>query len=158
MRCEFVVEGVGGGTGDGLYEPRPTVAEGGVGELGALLVVGQTSGQGLLGLPLPVTVAEGEAGELLGAGNAGGAVAPGRASRSWALEFAASVFGSGDQVRPPGARVGAVAPPVEPVADSGDGLCLSGHRVAVSQGRGQQRQRSCDAVGEAEVAVSAGPS
>src|SRR5690606_40854861 len=57
---------VGGGTGDGLYEPRPTVAEGGVGELGELLVVGQTSGQGLLGLPLPVTVAEGEAGELLG--------------------------------------------------------------------------------------------
>src|SRR5688500_7058259 len=128
MRREFVVEGVGGGTGDGLYEPRPTVAEGCVGELGELLV-GQTSGQGLLGLPLPVTVAEGEAGELLGAGDAGGAVAPGRASRSWALELTASVFGSGDQVRPPGARVGAVAPPVEPVADSGDGLRLSGRRV-----------------------------
>ena len=153
MRREFVVDGVGGGTGDGPYEPRPAVAEGCVSELGELLVVGQASGQGLLGLALPVTVAESEAGELLSAGDAGGAVAPGRASGSWALELAASVFGSGDQVRPPGTRAGAVAPPVEPVADPGDGLRLSGHRVAVAQCRGQQRQRSGDAVGEADVAL-----
>jgi hypothetical protein len=113
MRREFVVEGVGGSTGDGLYEPRPTVAEGCVGELGELLVVGQASGQRLLGLALPVTVAEGDAGELPGAGDAGGAVAPGRASRSWALELAVSVFGSGDQVRPPGVQADAVAPPVD---------------------------------------------
>ena len=57
------------------------MAEGCVGELGELLVVGKASGQGLLGLVLPVTVAEGEASELLGAGDAGGAVALGWASR-----------------------------------------------------------------------------
>jgi hypothetical protein len=87
------------------------VAAGCVGELGEPLI----GGQGLLGLALPVTAAKGEAGELLGAGDAGSAVAPEGASRSRALEFAVSVFGSGDQVRPPGVPTGAVAPRVEPV-------------------------------------------
>jgi hypothetical protein len=124
IRLEFVVEGVGGGTGDGLHESRPVVAEGYVGEPGELLIGGQASDQGLLGLALLVTAAKGEAtGELLGAGDAGSAVAPGGASWSRALEFAVSVFGSGDQVRPPGVLAGAVAPPVEPVG------CPNGARM-----------------------------
>lgn len=70
-RREFVVDGVGGGTGDGLYEPRPAVADGCIRQLGELPIVGQASREGLFGLTLPVAVAEGEAGELLGAGDAG---------------------------------------------------------------------------------------
>lgn len=91
MRRKFV-DGFGGSTEDGLHEPCPAVAEGCVDQLGELPIVGQASHEGLFGLALPVAVAESEAGELLGAGDAGGAVAPVRACRSWALELVAPVF------------------------------------------------------------------
>lgn len=52
------------------------MAEGGVAELGQLRVVGDASGQGFLGAPLPLWVGERQSGQLLGARQASGSVAP----------------------------------------------------------------------------------
>src|SRR6266540_893398 len=60
----------------GLVEPGPAVAEAGVGDAGELGRVGKTVGEGVFGYVLAGGVGGGEGGQLLGAGDAGGSVAP----------------------------------------------------------------------------------
>ena len=55
---------------------RPAVAERGAGELRELARVSQAGDHGVLGCPLAVMVAQSKSGELLGAGQAGRAIAP----------------------------------------------------------------------------------
>lgn len=62
------VDGVGGDADGGVQQAGPAVAEGRVGELFELPVVGEAAGEGEFGVALPAWVAEYVAGELLGAG------------------------------------------------------------------------------------------
>ncbi len=69
---------VGGDATGGGQKPGGAVTQAAVNESGNLCGVGDAASEGGFGEALPFGVTQGLCGELLGAGDAGGAVAPGR--------------------------------------------------------------------------------
>src|SRR5690606_3829288 len=118
--------------------------------------VGNAAGERLLGEVLTVGVAEGAAGELLGAGDARGAVAPGRPAWVGLAGLATPQIVDRNRLRPPRPMACLLLPGVEPLADAGDGLGMAVDGDAVAEGEREQRERSSDAVGDSVVAVAAG--
>lgn len=147
----------GGGVGCGVPgrgdDSRPSVAEGGVGDAGELGGVGQAPGEGVLGRVLAGSVVESEGGELLGAGDAGGAVAPRGAGGSVPVRAAVFQFVEGDPLGPPGSGGRRLAPDVQVEADGLDGVGVPVDRDALAHREGEQGLGGGDAVGHAEVRV-----
>ncbi len=98
-----MVAGVGGGVVDGGDQAGPAVAECRVDESGELDGVVEAGGERGLGAFLARCVGQREGGELLGAGKAGGAVAPGNAAWAGLGGAAGAQLAEGDLLGPSGA-------------------------------------------------------
>jgi hypothetical protein len=126
-----------------------------IGELTELGWVVHARNKGVRGEVFAGGIVEGLAGELLGAGDSRGAVAPGRATWSWLAGLATLEVVEGDGLGPPRGVSGVALPAVEPLADPAYGCPLIVHHDALEGGEGEQGKGAGDAVGDAVVAVPA---
>jgi hypothetical protein len=106
--------------------------------------VGDAAGERGFGELLAARVAQGACGQLLGPGDAGRAVAPGRPQRCLLGRFAVVQFGAGQGLRPPGQAAGVLLPGVQPSADATDRRRVPVDGDAVAEGESEQRERPGD--------------
>jgi len=136
-------EGIGGDPASCCQEPGGSVAQSAAGEPTSLAGVADAVAECVLGETLPPGVAQGAARELLGAGDARGAVAPGGAFRARLGRAAAAEVVEGDGLRPPGAAA-LLLPGVQPLADAGDRFRVPADGGAVVEGKRQEGERAGD--------------
>lgn len=128
-------EGVGSDPPPGHKQPAGSVAETAAGQAGELGVVAYARGERGLGLALAGGVAQGAGGQLLGAGDSGGSVAPGGPQRAFLAAVAFVQLIAGEDLRPPRAARGVPFPVVEPLADAHDRRVLPVDLYAVDRGQ-----------------------